>query len=75
MIEQSGTGSCVFVNTKVSVNIACKHEGAVRGGRARCKSRTARVVLSGSMCSTRIKELSQLSLAKSNVNKYVTVYK
>jgi hypothetical protein len=29
MIEQSGTGSCVFEKKKVSVNIACKHKGAV----------------------------------------------
>jgi hypothetical protein len=61
MIEHRGTGSCVFVNTKVSANIASKHEGAVHRGRARGTSRTARVALIGSMCSTRIRELSELS--------------
>jgi hypothetical protein len=27
--------ACVFINTKVSVNIACKHDDKVEGGRAR----------------------------------------
>jgi hypothetical protein len=61
MIEQSGTGPWVFENTKVSVNIACKHEGAMHEGRARCTSRTARVALIGSKCSTRVREVSELS--------------
>jgi hypothetical protein len=31
--EESYLVSCVFVNAKARVNIACKYEGAVRGGR------------------------------------------
>jgi hypothetical protein len=45
-------GVVVFVNAKVSVNIACKHEGAAEGGRARGTRRTAYVAFSGSVCAT-----------------------
>jgi hypothetical protein len=41
--------------------MACKHEGAVHRGRTRCTSQTARVTLIGSVCSSRIIELSELS--------------
>jgi hypothetical protein len=60
--EERYLGSCAFVNTKVSVNIACKHEGAVHRGQARCPSRAARVALIGrSRCSTRIRQVSELN--------------
>ena len=53
--------SGVFVNTRVSVNIVCKHEGAVHRGRTRCTSQTARVAHIGSMCSSRIRGVRELS--------------
>jgi hypothetical protein len=51
--------SCVFVNVKVGVSIACKHECAVEGELERPTSRTARVALVGSMCPTRIREVRE----------------
>jgi hypothetical protein len=41
--------SRAFVNTKASVNIACKHDGPVEGEPARRTRQTARDVLIGSM--------------------------
>jgi hypothetical protein len=42
---------CVFVNTRVKVSNACKREGAVKKGSARCNRQTASVALLSSEAS------------------------
>jgi hypothetical protein len=75
MIEQSGTGPWVFVNTKVSVNIAYTgEEGSTQRGAQRCVQ-TTRTTTSVGRSHTMSIQVAHGRMHARIVHKRIAVYK